>query len=91
MTVEITIDPTTRMCMLAQVAHRHVDATMFQLRQYKRIIKKLEAARDFRSVIEAITEAKAELDQAVANWATVQEILKQHPELQEVKQDGVQQ
>jgi len=86
MTVEITVDPTTRMCMLAQVAHRHVDATMFQLRQYKRIIRRMEAAQDFRSVMEAITEAKAELDQAVANWATVQEILKQHPELQEVKQ-----
>jgi hypothetical protein len=79
----IEVSPVTRIFMLGTMAHNHVDSSKYHLRRYQKATKAMETPQQYRTAVEAIKEAKAELDQAVGNWETIEEILRLNPDLQE--------
>jgi hypothetical protein len=79
----IEISPATRMFYLAQSAHGHVDTAKSALKRYSKEAKNLTDARGYKTMLESCKEATSHMSQALANWATIEEILRLNPDLQE--------
>ena len=78
----IELDPTTRIFCLAQAAHGEVSSAKTLLTKYTKTSRKQLSVGDLTVMVESLNKAKEELEQAVKNWGTIVELIKDNPELQ---------
>jgi hypothetical protein len=70
-----------RVFYLAQAAHRHTDLATKRLRAHRRATKN-PTAENYGPMVRALEDAKTEIDQAVTTWQTIQQIIRDNPDLQ---------
>ena len=71
----------TREFLLSQAAHRHTDLATKRLRAHRRATKN-PTAENYGPMVRALEDAKSEIDQAVTTWQTIQQIIRDNPDLQ---------
>ena len=74
-------DDITRVFLLSQAAHRHTDQAAKRLSAHRRAAKAL-TAENYGPTVRALEDAKTEIDQAVTTWQTIQQIIRDNPDLQ---------
>ena len=74
-------DDITRVFYLAQAAHQHTTQAAKRLSAHRRATKELKP-ENYGPMVRALEDAKTEIDQAVTDWQTIQQIIRDNPDLQ---------